>query len=43
MNLLKLMVFSRGIAYDWCAHSGSYNIEEEVKILMKIFLKGFQA
>ena len=39
----KLMVFSRGIAYDWCAHSGSYDIEDEVKILMKIFLKGFQA
>lgn len=37
----ELLRFSRSIMYDWCAHSGQYDIVEDMNVSMGIYLKSF--
>jgi len=38
-----ILSFSRGITYDWCLHSGNYNIVEVMERVFKVVMKNFEA
>lgn len=38
----SLLSFSRGIVYDWCLHSGNYDIEQELTKAMTRFVYCFK-
>jgi len=38
-----ILIFLRGIIYDWCLHQGNYDLEEKINRAMSIFIKSFKS
>lgn len=38
-----ILMFSRGIIYDWCLHHGRYDLDEKMNRALSIFSKSFKA
>lgn len=38
----NLLIFSRGILYDWCLHKGSYDIAKKLTKAISIFMRNFR-
>ncbi|MCM1988491.1 TetR/AcrR family transcriptional regulator [Oceanirhabdus seepicola] len=38
----SIVIFGRGIIYDWCLHKGDYDLEKEIRTRMRMFVKSFQ-
>ncbi|MCY6354247.1 hypothetical protein [Clostridium sp. ZS2-4] len=38
----SIVIFGRGIIYDWCLHNGEYDLEKEMRKRLSVFVKCFK-